>query len=134
MTTAWGSVWRRLSAWSTLVWQISHRLSGRLLPKYSASSVTARLAPRRWISTLLTSSSLSMSVEVCSRFDLSFSETAGRSVSVPGRLQLFLDPRLPSFSTVPMKISSATSLHTTEMRPSSMKSLSSGEMTLLIFL
>ena len=69
MTTAWGSVWRRLSAWSTLVWQISHsrgRLSGRLWPKYSASSVTARLAPRRWISTLRTSSSLSMSVVVCS--------------------------------------------------------------------
>ena len=37
------------------------------------------------------------------RSDLSFSDTAGRSVSVPGRLHPFLDPKLPSFSTVPMK-------------------------------
>merc|ERR1719458_1464819 len=57
------------------------------------------------------------------RSDLSFSETAGRSVSVPGRLQPFLEPRFPSFSIMPMKWSLPISVHLTEMRPSSMKSL-----------
>ncbi len=40
---------------------------------------------------------------------LSFSETAGRSVSVPGRLQPFRLPRFPPFSTIPMTKSSPIS-------------------------
>jgi len=33
---------------------------------------------------------------------LSFSDTAGKSVSVPGKLQPFLEPRFPPFSISPM--------------------------------
>ncbi len=40
---------------------------------------------------------------------LSFSETAGRSVSVPGRLHPFRLPRFPPFSTIPMTKSSPIS-------------------------
>ena len=40
---------------------------------------------------------------------LSFSETAGMSQSVPGRLHPFLEPRFPPFSSSPMMKLSPTS-------------------------
>ena len=65
--------------------QISQSLgrdSGRLWPKYSVSSQTARLTPLLCISTFLMSSLLSMSVESCRGVELSEEEDLGHSFSL----------------------------------------------------
>ena len=69
---------------------------------FSPSTFLISLTPSAFLMKLAKTMSTPCSTPNCRSF-LSFSETAGRSVSVPGRLQPFSEPRLPSFSITPIK-------------------------------
>ena len=85
--------------WRTL-YQLSNRAAAKMEPNYLISWTPAASLMKE-AKTMSTPCSTPNKRSI-----LSFSETAGRSVSVPGRLQPFLEPRLPPFSISPMTKSS----------------------------